>query len=257
MEYKAENISFSYARKKIIDNISMKFEPAMFYGIVGPNGCGKTTFMDILLQYKKPESGKIILNKQNLLKYKKKEIAKQIALVPQNYVINFPFTVKEVVIMGRYPHISRFSTPDTDDFKTVHYFMEKTETLKFKNRLVTQLSGGERQRVVFARALCQNTPILCLDEATSNLDMRHSIELLNIAASGVKSKSRTIIAIIQDINLAAMFCDHIIFMKNGKIAAQGKTADVLNENNIKKVFGVNTKIYFDKYSNSKQVVFKK
>ena len=257
MIYKVENISFSYAKKKIIDNISIEFKSSKFYGIVGPNGCGKTTFMDLLLRHKKTESGKIILNKKNLLKYRKKEIARYISLVPQDYAINFPFTVKEVVIMGRYPHIPRFSAPDSDDFKIVHYFMEKTETLKFKNRLITQLSGGERQRVVFARALCQNTPIMCLDEATSNLDMHHSIDLLNIAASNVKSKNKTIIAIIQDINLASMFCDNIIFMKNGKIAAHGKTTEVLNEDNIKKVFGVDTKIYFEKYSNSKQVVFKK
>jgi iron complex transport system ATP-binding protein len=124
-------------------------------------------------------------------------------------------------------------------------------------RLVTELSGGERQRVVFARALAQDTPVLILDEATSNLDVGHAIRLLGLAAGRVRRESKTVLAVFQDINQAAAYCDQLIFMSRGRIAAHGETRDVLNPDTVRSVFDVESKVYHDDYADALQVVFKK
>ena len=257
MSFEIEKLTFSYEEKKVIDNISIRLETGKFYGIIGPNGCGKTTFIDLLAKHRQPVSGSIKYKAKNLSLYSKKELSKEIALVPQNFYINFPFTVEEIVMMGRYPHIPRFSAPSLKDFKIVKDIMEKTEICDFENRFITELSGGERQRVIFARALAQDTPVLVLDEATSNLDINYTISLLNIAKQGVRKEKKTVIAVMQNINLAAIYCDDLIFIKQGHIEAHGSADDILTPDIIRSIFKVETKIYFEPYSNSKQVVFKR
>jgi iron complex transport system ATP-binding protein len=135
--------------------------------------------------------------------------------------------------------------------------MEKTDTLEFENRFITQLSSGERQRVIFARALAQDSPVLVLDEATSNLDINHAIGMLKLAARGVGNDTKTVIAVMQDINLAAAFCDHLIFVRHGGVVANGPIDKVLNSETLRDVFQVDSKIYFEPYSDSMQVVFRK
>jgi iron complex transport system ATP-binding protein len=159
--------------------------------------------------------------------------------------------------MGRYPHIPRFAAPSANDLRIVEDVMERTEITGFKDRFMTELSGGERQRVVFARALAQNTPVLILDEATSNLDINYSLSLLNIPEYGVNQEGKTVISVMQDINLAAVYCDYLVFMSAGRIAAHGATNEVLNPDTIESVFKVKSKVYLESYSDRLQVVFKK
>ena len=257
MPFELSNISFFYADKKVVDGISISLAPGRFYGIIGPNGCGKTTLLDLLSRHRLPDSGDILYKGKLLSSYSKKELSREIALVPQNFYINFPFTVKEIVTMGRYPHIPRFGAPLAEDLRTVQDVMSLTEVIDFENRYVTELSGGERQRVVFARALAQNTSVLILDEATSNLDIHYSINLLNITEQKVKQNGNTVIAVMQDINLAAVYCDYLIFMSQGQIAAHGDTRAVLNPETLRSVFDIETKVYQESYSESLQVVFRK
>ena len=257
MPFELKDVSFSYSEKPVIDVISMSFSPGRFCGIIGPNGCGKTTLLDLLAKHRQPTGGRIDYKGKDLGSYSTKELSKEIALVPQNFYINFPFTVKEVVMMGRYPHIPRFSTPSAEDINIVQDIMEKTEVSEFTGRFITELSGGERQRVVFARALAQGAQVLILDEATSNLDINHSISLLNICERRMTQQGRTVISVMQDINLAAVYCDYLIFMDKGRIVIHGATHDVLNPGTMRKVFNVDTKVYADSYSESLQVVFKK
>jgi iron complex transport system ATP-binding protein len=159
-------------------------------------------------------------------------------------------------MMGRYPHISRFSAPSAEDRRIVRTVLERCNIIDFADRYVTELSGGERQRVVFARALAQNTPVLILDEATSNLDINYSLSLLAMAAGGVRNDGKTVIAVLQDINLAAAYCDYLIFMSHGQIVTHGVAGEILNSHTLQAVFGVDAKVYFDDYSNSLQVVFR-
>ena len=257
MPFECENISFGYTDTRVVENFSISFAPGNFYGVIGPNGSGKTTILDLLSKHLEPEVGRICYNGKDLSLYSRKQLSKQIALVPQNFYINFAFTVKEIVMMGRYPHLPRFAAPTPEDIHIVNEMMEKTGIDKFSDRFITELSGGERQRVVFTRALAQNTPVLILDEATSNLDINYSISLLNISEQGVKKEGNTVIAVMQDINLAAAYCDYLIFLCEGRIAAHGITRQVLNPNTIQSVFNVDAKVYHESYSDSLQVVFKK
>lgn len=257
MSFELNHISFHYAERKVIDDISLALVPGKFYGIIGPNGSGKTTLIDLLARHKLPDEGNISYQGKTLSSFSKKELSKKIALVPQNFYINFPFTVKEIVMMGRYPHIPRFAAPSSDDLNILQNVMQLTEINEFSDRYITELSGGERQRVIFARALAQDTPVLILDEATSNLDINFSINLLNIAAQRVKTNGNTVVAVMQDINLAAGYCDYLIFMSGGKIAAHGDAQLVLNPDTLRTVFNIEAKVYHEPYSRSLQVIFKK
>jgi len=255
--FEVRDIVFCYGKNRALDNLSLTIEQGKFYGIVGPNGCGKTTFLDLLIRNKAPESGTIKYLGRDINRYNRRKLAKEIALVPQDFYINFPFSVKEIVLMGRHPHIQRFASPSTEDLKIVDEIMEKMEINRFKDKYITELSGGEKQRVVFARALAQNTPVLALDEGTSNMDIQYTLNILDIVADRVRLEKRTVIAALHNLNLAAAYCDRLIFMKSGRMVSEGNIDDVLNEQNVKDVFKVESRIYFDRYSNSKQVVFKR
>jgi iron complex transport system ATP-binding protein len=257
MPFQLNSVSFSYAENKTIDDISLSIVPGMFCGIIGPNGCGKTTLVDLLTRHHRPTAGKINYKGKELGSYSTKALSREIALVPQNFYINFPFTVNEIVMMGRYPHIPRFSAPSAEDLDIVQDIMDKAEVTEFTGRFITELSGGERQRVVFARALAQDANVLILDEATSNLDINHSIGLLNICESCLTHQGKTVISVMQDINLASVYCDYLVFMSAGSIVIHGATRDVLNPATVSKVFNVDAKVYKESYSGSLQVVFKK
>lgn len=249
-----ENIRFSYGDTVVIEDVSLRFERGHFYGIIGPNGSGKTTLIDLMAGHLLPDSGVVRLDGIHLGSYSRKELARRIALVPQNFRINFPYTCEEVVMMGRYPHIPRFARPNAADIDMVALVMARTGLSEFAGRFVNQLSGGERQRVVFARSLAQGADALLLDEATANLDVRHTISLLNLAARRVSSGA-SVIAVMQDINLAALYCDRLVCMHQGRVHADGSIEDVLSEKMLKAVFQVTTQVAYSPFSGARQVAF--
>ena len=251
-----ENLWFAYEQEPVLKDINLCFKPGRFYSILGPNGCGKTTLLDLLIGHLIPDRGGVFLRGKSLEDWSRREIARTIALVSQNYNINFPFTVKEVVMMGRHPWIARFSSPNARDIQIVDSVMARTDTLGFQDRKITALSGGERQRCVFARALCQDTPILFLDEAFSNMDISHTLKLLNIVKQEVEKQNRTVISVFHDINLAAIWSDYLVFMKQGRVASFGPTEEVMNAAVIEEVFQVKTRVAFNEYSQARQACFK-
>lgn len=255
MTIETANLCFGYGSHPAVSDVSLKLDSGMFYGILGPNGCGKTTLVDLLIRHRTPAAGIVTYQGKPLTHYSRKQIARRFALVPQQYGINFPFTSRQVVMMGRYPHLGRFAFPDREDHRRVDEIMEQTGTRKFENRFISELSGGERQRVIFARALVQDTPVLILDEATANLDISHAISLFSLARKRVTGEGKTVIAVMQDINLAALFCQYLILMKNGRVAYHGPCDQVLTENTIQSVFQVKAKVYEDAYAKARQVVF--
>ena len=253
----ADGVSFAYGQHQAVDNLSLTIASGSFWGILGANGCGKSTLLDLLARCKQPAAGTISYRGQNMAAIAAKDMAQEIALVPQDYYINFSFTVKEIVMMGRHPYIKRFAAPAAHDIDMADQVMELLNIAKFKDKYITDLSGGEKQRVIFARALTQDTPVLLLDEATSNMDIQYTLDLLDTVAQGVEFKQKTVIAVLHNLNLAAAYCSKLIMMKAGKVVCAGSIDEILTEENLQKVFGVESHIYFDDYSGSKQVVFKK
>lgn len=235
-------VRFHHGRRPAIDGIDFVIESGRWYGVLGPNGSGKTTLLDLLVRHRRPQSGTIRFDNRDLASIPRKELAKAIALVPQSFDIRFPFSVRDIVSMGRYPYASRFGGMDAEEREFVERILVETGLDTFAERPVTDLSGGERQRVVFARALAQDTPVLLLDEATSNLDIHQCIHLMNRVRARVEEGGRTVIAAIQDIALAAMYCDALIVLRQGKVIAFGDTADVLTPELLADVFRVRATI---------------
>ncbi|MCD4740888.1 MAG: ABC transporter ATP-binding protein [Desulfobacteraceae bacterium] len=265
MKIKVKNLSFAHdidkndgaktKADKTINNFNIEFTEGKFYSLLGPNGSGKTTFLDLLTGFLKPATGSIFLDNQNILSFSRKELAKKIALVSQDYYINFPYTVKEVVTMGRHPYMGRFSSLDKEDINIVNDVAATTEINNLMARKITRLSGGERQRCIFARALCQKTPVLLLDEAFSNMDINHSFNLLKNIKKQIKETNITIISVFHDINFASIWSDKMIFLKKGEIIASGSPEKVMTEKFIKRVYSIDAKIEHNKFANAKQVYF--
>ncbi len=249
-----QNISYAYDEEKILQDISCNLKDNTFYGLTGPNGSGKTTLLDILSGNKKC-TGKIIFKGRSLASYSHRELAREIALVPQEFSINFDFTVQEVVMMGRHPHIPRFANPDSRDQQIVKQVMIDLDISDLKDRLMPRLSGGEKQRVIVARALAQDTRVLILDEATANLDIHHSIKILQTVKNLVHQQGGTVIAAIHDLNLAAAYCDTIIMLNDGRIAGMGTPDEILTTRLIGETFGIECQPYFD-FAGVRQVAFR-
>jgi iron complex transport system ATP-binding protein len=255
MGYTLKDVCFTYESQAVFSGLSLEIRSGCFYGVLGPNGSGKTTLLDLITGHLPPRSGDILLNGRRLDDFKAGELAKKCALVPQDFRVNFPFTVAQVVMMGRYPHLGRFSAPGAKDRELVAQAMAATGINDFSHRHVTELSGGERQRVVFARALAQNPACLILDEATSNLDIRHTLALMTLAADRVNDNGLTVISVMQDLNLAARFCQSLLFLKHGRVVAHGPVEQVFSASVIQEVFDVPSSVYFDETIRCKQVVF--
>lgn len=257
MGYTLENVWFSHGDHPVFSNLNLGIDKGRFYGVLGPNGSGKTTLLDLITGHLKPQRGQILVHGRPLEDFSARELAKRSALVPQDFSVNFPFTVEQVVMMGRYPHLGRFSAPGAKDKKRVEQSMAAAGISEFSHRCVTELSGGERQRVVFARALAQDASWLLLDEAAASLDVRHTLSLMTLVADRVANSGLTVISVMQDLNMAARFCHWLLFLKNGRVTAHGPVDEVLTEPVIQKVFQVSSKVYYDRTAKCKQVTFLK
>jgi len=203
-----EKLSFSYGDRQILKEIELKISDKKLTGILGPNGCGKSTLLKNILGYLKSHSGKIILKGKNSSDYSQKAKAKIISFVPQKSQLMSGMDVEEFVLMGRLPHLSNsWDGYSKHDKKTAEKYICQLDLEKFKKRKVVTLSGGEFQRVLLARALTQETEIVLLDEPTSALDLNHAVELMSRVKECVREKNITAVAVLHDLNLAAMFCD--------------------------------------------------
>ncbi len=256
MDIRLEHIDFFHGSSRILTDVTCDFPAGQFYAILGPNGSGKTTLLDLISGFRTPNTGRVLLEETPVTAFSKRNTARIISLVSQSYEVNFPFQVKEVVMMGRHPHIDRFARPSKDDRDRVDQVMEMTGIAHLAERAVTHLSGGEKQRCAFARALCQDTPVLLLDEAFSNMDIHHTFHLLGLVKKAVQENGKTVIAVLHDVNLAAGFSHELLFLKQGRIAAMGDTQAVLTQQNIETVFNVTSKVEYNAYVQARQVYFK-
>lgn len=239
---KIDNLIHNYGKYPALQEVSLEICEGGFYGILGPNGSGKTTLINIMCGALKPASGWVIWNGRDLSSYSRRSIARSFAVVPQDYFINFPFTVLEIVLMGRKPHQSRFGRLTDEDLGIVYSCMEHCGVLEYAEKSIASLSGGERQRVILARALAQTPQVLFLDEATSNLDICHKIDLLKLIKKLNTEQGVTVIAALHDLNLAGMFCDYLIYMDKGRVFCEGPADLVFKKEVVNQVFNVEVEI---------------
>jgi iron complex transport system ATP-binding protein len=240
----AENISFSYGNdKKIIDDVSLVLESGKITTLIGANGCGKSTLFHLLTGVLKPSSGRIMLNGADIKKIKRKEFSKTVATVHQYNTAPPDLTVEKLVEMGRTPYKNTFSyTNSKEDKDAVNFALEITDTLKYKDKILSQLSGGQRQRVWLALALAQSPEVLLLDEITTYLDIKYQYEILNLIKKLNKENNLTVLMVLHDINQAIEFSDNTIIMKNGRVICADTTHTAVTEENLDTAFGVNSQL---------------
>ncbi len=229
---------FCYGKKRVLDQVSLKCRKGELTGIVGPNGCGKTTLLRIMAGYLVPLEGEVRYEGRPISSIQPRELATLRAVVEQRITSPFEFSVYEYVMLGRTPYFRRFQSESDRDRAVVHHSLNETGTLSLKHRSIGELSGGELQRVMIARALAQEPMYLMLDEPTAHLDINHQLEIMEV----LRHLSRTIavIAVVHDLNLAKNYCDRIAVLREGRMIASGGPEEILDAPRIREIFSVSS-----------------
>ena len=235
-----KNLGFAYRHEAILENLTFEVRRGDFFAIAGPNGAGKTTLLNLLCALLKPKAGSIRIDAAGIQDYSVRKLAQKVAVVRQEYVPVFDFTVGEVVSMARSPYTGLLSFESRPDLEIVVKAMEMTATAQFASRTLGELSAGERQRVLIARAVAQDTPIMLLDEPTSFLDFKHQVAIYDLLKRMQLENTKTIVIVTHDINLAAQYCDQALLIACDNSYHAGKTEEVFSSHRIEEVFGVKT-----------------
>ncbi|UJH69545.1 ABC transporter ATP-binding protein [Ornithinimicrobium sp. INDO-MA30-4] len=231
---RAEDVSWSYGDSLTIDGVSLEARPGRVLGLIGPNGSGKTTLLRLLYGALKTKTGHIAIDDTDLRSMSAKATAQNLAVVVQESVGETVMTVSEMVMLGRLPHLSTFQRASDHDEGIVADCLDRVGALHLASRSFAGLSGGERQRVLIARALAQEATHLLLDEPTNHLDIRYQHEVLSI----VRALDTTTIVVLHDLNLAARYCDDLVLLRPGSVAAAGPTSQVLDPQTLTEVYGI-------------------
>ena len=234
---RVQNIHFSIQDKKILDGVSVHFEPCKIHGIIGPNGSGKSTLLKNICRIWEPQSGTILLQGKNYRSIPRKELSRLVTLVPQNTAVGFPISVFDIVSMGRNPHRGRFEGMKQKDREIIEQALQQTNIYALKDRNINELSGGEGQLAIIARALATEASLILLDEPTAELDIKHTLAIMHILFE-LRAQGKTILVTVHDLNLARKFCDTISIIHRGKIFYSGAPAEAFSPENIKQVFDV-------------------
>lgn len=240
-----EGVSFSYREKPVLDNVDLEVRKGEIIGILGPNGCGKTTLLKLLNRNLHPQKGRVLMQGTDLEDISKRGIARKIAVVPQSNEIRFAFTVREIVCMGRMPFLDRFQGESGEDLRIVEEAMEKTNIKEFADRPINTMSGGERQRVIIARALAQKPEIILLDEPTLHLDINHQFEILDLVKQLSKEEGLTVIIVSHDLPMVVKYCDRMVLIHDHKVHALGTPQEVLTPENMRTVFNIDAVLEYD------------
>jgi iron complex transport system ATP-binding protein len=238
----ARMLHHAYGPTRAITDVDVSVDQGEFVGIIGPNGSGKTTLLRILAGILRPRPGEVRIGGKDLHEMPPRERARAIALVPQQAEVAFEFTVGEVVLLGRAPHLFGMGFEREEDVRIARESLEAVDASHLADRPITALSGGERQRAMIARALAQRTPILLLDEPTAHLDLRHQIEIYEMLRRMNHEEATTIVVVSHDLNLPARYCRRIVALKEGRIAADGPPDRVIRREEIERIFGARVRV---------------
>jgi len=244
--YALRDVTFGYATRaydqseSVLKDLTCSIDSGKILGILGPNGSGKSTLLKLLARILRPERGTIELFGNPLSLLFQADVARRVALVPQETMQVFPFTIAEMVLMGRFPHHRGWGGwhwEDAEDWRIAHQAMEDLDVTHLGSRLVTDVSGGERQRAVIARALTQEPQVLLLDEPTAFLDLHHQLDIARILRRLNRERSLTVILVSHDLNLASQYCDQLMLLHHGHIVEVGSPQDILRPDLLETVYG--------------------
>lgn len=251
MELLAEAVKLYLGKKEILKGIDLSLRPKEFLGIIGPNGSGKSSFLKCVYRVLEPTEGAIWFDGQPLDELSYRESALRLAVVAQHNSYSFDFSVLDVVVMGRSPH-KRLMEPDTgEDYAMAREALGAVGLAGFEKREFSTLSGCEQQRVILARALTQGSECLVLDEPTNHLDIKYQLQIMDI----VKELNRTVIAAIHDLNIAAMYCDRIVAVRNGEVVGVGPPRKLLTASFIRNLYGVDCKVATEPETGQMNIVY--
>jgi iron complex transport system ATP-binding protein len=243
IKIEVNNLTLAYGRNTVVRDISFTMESGQITGLVGPNGCGKSSIIKAISRVMAPVSGEIKLNDKDVSRIPHMELARLLGVVPQIPLLPSNFTAFEVVLMGRNPHLGLFRYEGPSDMEIARQAMQQTRTLHLAERRIGELSGGEIQSVVIARVLAQQTQAILLDEPTSNLDVGRQIEVLDLMRSLCREQGLTVGVALHDLNLAVQYCDKLILLSGGGIKAEGAPSEVVTQANIREVYGAGSAVY--------------
>jgi ABC-type cobalamin/Fe3+-siderophores transport system ATPase subunit len=240
----AADVSFAYDHRGavVVDGVTLGVPRGAIVGLLGPNGSGKTTLLRLLSGTVTPVSGQVTIDGVALATLSRREMARRIAVVPQETHSAFDFNVLEIVLMGRYPHLGAFELEGADDVAIAREALTATGTLALESRRFGTLSGGEKQRVVIASALAQSSEILLLDEPTASLDLGFQFDIAKLLSRLNRERAVTMVVSTHDLNLAATMCTELVLLKSGRVLARGPTDRVLNAANVRALYGVDADV---------------
>jgi len=239
----AENLSFAYGRRTVLHEVSLRVEPGELVGLIGPNGSGKSTLLRVLAGLERGYRGSARLGGIEVRQRPPRDIARSLAYLEQESRLAMPFRALEIVLLGRHPHLRGLAFEAERDREIARRALERVGAGDLAERNILNLSAGERQRVLFAMALAQEPRALLLDEAGSFLDIRHLVAMYDLVRELAREEGVAVVAVLHDLNLAAEYCDRLILLDGGRVAASGATSEVLTYGNLKRVYA--TEIYVD------------
>jgi iron complex transport system ATP-binding protein len=231
-----KKLSVGYRQQNIIEDLNLSFFRGDFCALLGPNGAGKSSLLKALIGYILPQKGSILYFDEDIRLWSKNRLARLISIIPQDFQLQFDYTVEDIVLMGRFPYLDFWQRYHRNDRMIVQDVLEQLNLTELKNKLFSQLSGGEKRRVSIARALAQQTEIILLDEAFANLDINHELEIINLLQEINLKQGKLIILVSHNINLAAEYCHRIVLMKDGRIVADGRPETIINKANLKLLY---------------------
>ncbi|MEA4945181.1 MAG: ABC transporter ATP-binding protein [Propionicimonas sp.] len=244
----AERLSLGYGDRVVIEDLELAVPPGRVTAIVGANACGKSTLLRSMSRLLAPRGGQVVLDGQDVHRMPARQLARTLGLLPQSPIAPDGITVADLVGRGRHPHQGIWSRWSAADDLAVAEALEATDTVDLADRAVDELSGGQRQRVWIAMVLAQRTDLLLLDEPTTFLDVTHQVEVLDLLTDLNHHRGTTIVMVLHDLNLAARYADHLVALADGRVHAAGIPADVLCEETVRAVFGLDSRVITDPVS---------